>query len=71
MLSFDLCRCHDHHCPQSKTCKRYLYRNDDYDYLTHCMSLMDAATKTCDYYIKDLSEKEKHGTEAEASPAST
>jgi len=71
MLSNDICRCHDRHCPRRKTCLRYTQRKDKYDYLTHCMSLMDAGTKTCNYYIEDLSEKEKHGTEAKAGTTST
>jgi hypothetical protein len=60
MLSPDICRCHDRHCPRRETCKRYLSRNDDYDYLTHCMSLMDAGTKRCDYYIEDKEKEETH-----------
>jgi len=57
MLSNDMCRCHDRHCPQRETCKRYINRNDDYEWLTHCMSLMDAGTKKCDYYLEETNDQ--------------
>lgn len=50
MISEDICRCHDRHCPDKDTCERWIFRNDGGDWLWRCMSLRDAVTKKCDYY---------------------
>jgi hypothetical protein len=57
MLSNDICRCHDRHCPRNETCWRYINRRDKGDHLTHCMSLMDAGTKVCNYYVEDTNDQ--------------
>jgi hypothetical protein len=51
MLSNDICRCHDASCDVRESCERWLSRNDDGNWISHCMTMRDAGEKDCKNFI--------------------
>lgn len=71
MLSNDICRCVDHRCPKASTCLRYTDLMENDFPMSFTSTLRDDINSShCDYYIEDLSEKEKHRATTKTRPAS-